>query len=207
MIHKFLLALTPLLLLAACIPQETPPTATPDPTPIVETPAATDTPEPEPTPEPTPEPEPTPTAAAEGPPPTDAALSLYAEAEDRDAYLLINLAEMTAFQEAYAAALADDAGWLQDPYAVAALFIDATRRFSDEPFPYEESFYLPAPPDEAVIIVILGDFKDDSVWGHKIRLELSRQEEVWELDWAGEQWRCRRGEAELMDTWHTTLCP
>jgi hypothetical protein len=200
----FSLILVTTFILAGCTPGEAPPVVTPEPEPITEP-----SPTPEPPVEPSPTPEPTPVEETEGPPPTEADLSLYTEEEDRDAYLVIALDDMIIqpFQDEYAAALVDNAAWLQDPYAVATQFIDITRRFSDEPFPYEESFYLPALPTEAIFVIILGDYKDDSVWGNKIRVELALQDDVWEVVWAGELWRCRRGGADLEQTWHTTLCP
>jgi hypothetical protein len=205
-----------LLILAACTPDAAPAAATPEPSPTAmpeptntPEPEPTDTPEPEPTDTPEPTAEPTPTEAPEGPPPTDADLSLYTEEEDREAYqvIVLDTSALQPFHDAYEAALEENADWLQDPYAVADLFMETTRRFAEEPIPYEESFYLPAPPDEAIIIFIQGEFRDDSVWGSKIRIELVLQDDVWEIVWAGEQWRCRRGDADLIENWHTTLCP
>lgn len=195
------------LLFAACTPDTTPsvdpPTPEPEPTPTEMVPPTA-----EPEPDPTDTPEPEPTEDPEGPPPTDADLSLYTEDEDRDAYQVINLEDTAVpFHEAYSAALVDNAGWLQDPYEVADMLMETTRRFAEEPVPYEAAFYLPAPPDEAIIIFVQGEFMDDSVWGSKIRMELALEDGVWEIVWAGEQWRCRRGDAELIDNWHTTLCP
>jgi len=208
---KLLILILTMMLFIACTPDTSPPVAPPtpepDPTP---TEMAPPTPEPtdEPEPDPTDTPEPEPAEEPEGPPPTDADLSLYTEDEDRDAYQVINLEDTAVpFLEAYNAALADNAGWLQDPYEVADMLMETTRRFGDEPVPYEEAFYLPAPPDEAIIIFIQGEFRDDSVWGSKIRMELALEDGVWEIVWAGEQWRCRRGDADLIDNWHTTLCP
>ena len=209
---KVLILMITVLLFVACTPETTPPaeppTPEPEPTPtemVPPTAEPTATPEPEPTD--TPEQEPTEVSA--GPPPTEVDLDLYEDAdEDREAYQVINLADTAVhFLEAYNTALADDAAWLQDPYEVADMLMETTRRFAEEPVPYEEAFYLPTPPNEAIIIFIQGEFMDDSVWGNKIRMELALEEGVWEIVWAGEQWRCRRGGEELTDNWHTTLCP
>ncbi len=206
---KLLTVIVMALFVVACTPDTTPPvdppTPEPEPTPTEMAPEPTDEPEPDPTD--TPEPEPT--EVPDGPPPTEADLEMYEDADDaREAYQVIDLAETAVpFLEVYDAALAENADWLQDPYEVADMFMETTRRFAEEPVPYEEAFYLPAPPDEAIIIFIQGEFMDDSVWGNKIRMELTLEEGVWEIVWAGEQWRCWRGDADLIDNWHTTLCP
>lgn len=189
------------LLLFACAPAVEPPAATPTATQLPPTEPAAPTAEPTLTP--------TPQVDIPGPPPTSALVERYAEEEDRATYQVWDLAEPARqpFWDEYETAVATDAAWPQDPHDVAWQFVDQTMRFSDEPFPYEEIFYLPAPPGEAIFIVILGEYLDDSVWGNKIRVELVEQNGVWEIVWAGDLWRCRRGGAELEQNWHTTLCP
>jgi hypothetical protein len=189
------------LLLIACTPEAASPTATPPPSPLPATATEVPTAEPILTP--------TPLSDIQGPPPTSALVDLYTEEEDRSAYQVWDLAEPARqpFWDEYETAVATDAAWPQDPHEVTWQFVDQTMRFSDEPFPYEEVFYLAAPPGEAIFIVILGEYLDDSVWGNKIRVELVEQDGIWQIVWAGDLWRCRRGGAELEQNWHTTLCP
>jgi hypothetical protein len=200
MMKRILVKLLLPLLLFACTPAVAPPTATP----LSDTPSPTDPPTAVPTA--------TPTAIMPTPmglPPTSAQVALYPDEDERADYLVWQLDDtlVQSFEAAHETAVAQNESWVQDPYEVAWRFVDMARRFSDEPFPYEESFYLPADPGEATFIVILGEFKDDSVWGNKLRLELVAQDEAWQVAWVGEMWRCRRGGAELEDNWHTTLCP
>lgn len=203
-LSRLLFTFSIFFLLTACTPEQAAPAPDLDPPP---TPTAEEEVPPTPEPELEPEPTATPVAEAEGPPPTEANLALYTDDEERAAYQEVAVAEVAAFQEAYTAVSNEDPAALQDPYTVANLFVNAIYRSEEEPPAHDESFYLPTAADEAIIIVVLGEYKDDSVWGHKIRLELSMQADTWQLDWVGEQWRCRRGDAELMENWHTTLCP
>jgi hypothetical protein len=195
------------LLLLAC----TPPTASPTDIPADDTPPPAELPPPTEVPTTEPTAQPTPTSEPMARPPTTASIERYPELdeEDQTAYESWDLDSslLDSFWADWKTAVAEDAAWLQDPYEVAQQLVDNTRRFSDEPIPLEESFYLPADSGEAIFIIILGEFRDDSVWGNKLRIELTEQEGLWEIDWVGEQWRCRRGGAELEENWHTTLCP
>lgn len=195
--YRLFITLTLILLaLAACAPAEPPPTDTPPPPP-------TNTPPP-------PEPEPTPIEDLPGP-----LFRPFTEAEDRDAYQVWNLDDpdfpaLQQFLEEYEAALHAELApwWVQTPHDLALYFVYTVTRLSAETLPYQETFFLPTPPNEPAYIIIFGEYLDDSVWGDKIRMELrQRADGLWEVAWMGNIWRCRRGGAELEEAWHTTLCP
>jgi hypothetical protein len=190
-LYNLFFAVPLILLLGACTSSDPLPTETPPPTP-------TQTPEPE---------------------PAGIMFNTFPEEEDRAAYQAWNLDDpdfpaLRDFLEEYEAAFAAEelAWWLKDQDDLVSYFLHKLTSASDEIIPYQEIFFLPAPPDEPVYIIIVGEYLDDSVWGDKIRVELRQRERVWgdrawEITWAGNMWRCRRGGPELEETWHTTLCP
>ena len=58
---------------------------------------------------------------------------------------------------------------------------------------------------ERMIVTILADrLMDDSVSAKETRVEMAVDRGAWEVEWAGERWRCRRA---LTSTWTTGLCP
>jgi len=155
-------------------------------------------------------------------PPTDipesesfqSAYQLYPDEDDREAYRVWNLddPEVQAMRDFLAeheaaVAAAEPAWWLKEPDSLAQYFVDKLVGASEEIIPYQETFFLPTQPGEAVYLIIVGDYLDDSVWGDKIRVELRSHDQLWEIAWAGHMWRCRRGGPELEQMWHTTLCP
>jgi hypothetical protein len=140
------------------------------------------------------------------------AIVLFANAhETRASYNSIILATRTDFLGEYALARKQNAAWLQDAEDVALHFMGKERlRLAGEQAGRQSIERLPAPQDRANFIIVNKAF-DDSVAAIKTRIDLIRHGAIWEIEWAGEQYQCRRGGLLLLLDgrwgWHTKPCP
>ncbi|MCM1982223.1 SH3 domain-containing protein [Lyngbya confervoides] len=106
---------------------------------------------------------------------------------------------LSSFNQAYQAAKANNAPWISDPEQVAirlAGFSD-----SSDCQPDSVSTIASQDPNWVTVLVKTGDSQgeqcaDDSVAASEIRADLIRTQNLWEIDWAGGRYRCRRGRGQ-----------
>jgi hypothetical protein len=70
---------------------------------------------------------------------------------------------------------------------------------------FSEGVVLLVESDQAAVVELTQTgLPDDSVEGQRYRLDFVPVGEQWQLDWAGQQWRCQEGRGS--QDWTTELC-
>lgn len=59
-------------------------------------------------------------------------------------------------------------------------------------------------PQRQVVTITQTGLPDDSMQDRRIRLDFVPAAETWQVDWVGEQWRCRQGRGS--QSWTTERC-
>ena len=137
---------------------------------------------------------------------------LFANApESRTSYAPLILDAHTDFLDEYALARIQNAAWLGNAEDVVLHFMEEERlRSRGEQVGRQSIEQLPAPQNRARFIIVNKAF-DDSVAAIKTRIDLIRHGAIWEIEWAGEQHKCRRGGLLLLLNgrwgWHAKPCP
>lgn len=92
--------------------------------------------------------------------------------------------------------------WLKDPETMALRMAGYPNEYGSPP----EKIDSVRSQDDKVIITILSlNLRDDSIKDQEVRVDLRKVGEIWDIDWAGSRWRCRRG--DFQDDWTASLCP
>ncbi|NIQ80319.1 MAG: hypothetical protein GTN93_19960 [Anaerolineae bacterium] len=105
------------------------------------------------------------------------------------------------FHREYDAALEADYSWIHKPEAVGLRLAGYPN--PDGVRPDIVRVYWPR-PDKAIVVVIATGLMDDSVEAMKVRVDLVQRGHLWEVEWAGGQWRCWPGRGGSI--WGSRLC-
>jgi hypothetical protein len=88
-----------------------------------------------------------------------------------------------------------------DPEAMAQAMLGAQESVEGS---YRESSEAEIGNERAVVVFLRENLADDSVQAIRTRLEFFRIDGPWQLEWAGEQYRCQEGRGQ--QDWSKDLC-
>ncbi|NJN29534.1 MAG: hypothetical protein HC824_03045 [Synechococcales cyanobacterium RM1_1_8] len=95
----------------------------------------------------------------------------------------------------------DDQRSGDDPEAIAQALFGAQEAMEGN---YRESSEAEIGNERSVVIFTQENLPDDSVQAIRTRLEFFRVDGPWQLEWAGEQYRCQEGRGQ--QDWGKALC-
>jgi hypothetical protein len=114
------------------------------------------------------------------------------------------------FRQVYDEAVSRGDAWVFSPSDVAYVFVSESIPLTLEDPPscsIVRTELLHSDTKTAAFIFIVGNCRDDSVWGFRIRVDLGKEGKIWAVAWAGRQFKCQRGDERQRNTWHVDLCP
>ena len=130
--------------------------------------------------------------------------SSNSQPESKDSYRPLDFEEppYSRFIEEYMKASSSNNYWIKDPIALALYLAGFPNPDGTVPDKVHVFFANPA---TATVIVATDNLEDDSVLAQEIRADLIKNNDIWQIAWAGNRWRCRRNAAT--NWWTTSLCP
>ena len=120
-------------------------------------------------------------------------LSLNSKSVDRSRYLALDFYQdrrFVAFWEAYNTAVETNSDWVKDP-EIVALRVAGYPNTDNIPPDQVTSFS----EENGTTIVTITDqnLMDDSLIAIEYRVELTQSDNIWQVEWVGTRFRCRRG--------------
>ncbi len=120
-------------------------------------------------------------------------LFLNSKSVGRNHYLTLDFyqdSRFVAFWEAYNTAVAKHSDWLKDP-EIVALRVAGYPNTDNIPPDRVTSFS----EENGTTIVTITDqnLMDDSLIAIEYRVELTQSDNIWQVEWVGSRFRCRRG--------------
>ncbi len=106
---------------------------------------------------------------------------------------------MLPFKDDFDLAVSKQLDWIEYPEQIALRISGYPN--PDYSVPEEIERYQ---PNQDVVVVMVTDWNigDDSIFAYQYRVEMSKVNNYWIVDWLGIRWQCRRGHED----WGITLC-
>lgn len=111
----------------------------------------------------------------------------------RDQYRTLDFPQdssFVSFSEAYQTAIAIHSGWISDPEAVA---LRAVGYPNPDNIPPDRVTSFLEETGTTIVTITDQNLMGDSLTAIEYRVELTQNDNIWQVEWVGARFRCRRG--------------